>query len=38
MDTDKYIKMCLRCGREWKENIRTNDDSNDPSWMLNALC
>lgn len=26
-----------KCGIEWKETIHTNDNPDDPSWMMNAL-
>lgn len=36
-DMDQWFKYkCLKCGCNWKEKIHTNDDPDDPSWMMNS--
>lgn len=34
--TQCYEYKCPKCGLSWKENIETNDDPDDPSWMMMA--
>lgn len=31
-----YKYKCPNCGHSWKENIETNDNPEDPSWIGNA--
>lgn len=36
-DMEQWFKFkCPKCGIEWKEKIHTNDDPDDPSWLMNA--
>lgn len=36
-DQNQWFKYkCPKCGCEWKEKIHTNDDPDDPSWLMNA--
>lgn len=35
-DQNQWFKFkCPKCGIEWKEKIHTNDDPDDPSWLMN---
>lgn len=31
-----YKYKCPKCGHSWKENIHTNDNPEDPSWLGNV--
>lgn len=36
-DMNQWFKYkCPKCECNWKEKIHTNDDPDDPSWMMNA--
>lgn len=36
-DENQWFKYeCSKCGCNWKEKIHTNDNPDDPTWMMNA--